>query len=510
MSHRHLAWIAWALAAGLTSGPSDAAVTKPVPATAMERPKRADVERFQAYARSAIELLDRDAKAALLAFDAVIEDPLFSMFNAEQRAITHWMSGIAAWRTGDALDARRRFERATLAHGDNPDIWQALAGVEQQLGNRERASHHLARVYRRWPVRAQEAELEVVSDLVFNTPEESEPRLELLRALFAGGYTHRDRGPSQVWQNLIQALLTQGHVEEARSVARAITDPVVLVSLRTDRRFDPIADVLSTLPSAEEAASLEVERVRSLVARLPTRVDLAVDLGAALLVAGRNEDALRASDDALASTAAADASTLEYADERVWIMNNRAVALRRLGRLDEAARQMEEARPLNEHGQPNVSQALNLGMLYCHLGRPGDARRVIGTLGPLSPYGQMVERSVRHCIAVLEGDAAGARAQVAEIYDHRSDGEGVVLDVLMRSGDESGAAAELIRQLGTSGSRDEAISYVQEFRMAPVLPGTRAARVTRAAVLQRADVQAAIADVGRVGTHGIHDHAGIE
>lgn len=510
MRHRHRAWIAWALVAGMTGGASEAAVTKPVPATAIARPEPADVERFQAYARSAVELLDRDPKAALAAFDTVLADPLFSMFDAEQRAILHWMSGIAAWRTDDPLDARRRFERATLAYGDHPDIWQALATVEQQLGNRERASHHLARIYRRWPERARDAEIHAVSDLVLNTPTESAPRLELLRALFAGGYTHRDRGPSQIWQHLVTALLAAGHVEEARTVARAVKDPIVLVGMRSDRRFDPIADALSTLPSAEEAAALEVERVRALAMRLPMRVDLAGDLGAALLVAGRNEQALRASDEALASIAAADASRLEYADDRVWIMNNRAVALRRLGRLDEAARQMEQARPLDEDGQPNVSQALNLGMLYCHLGRPRDARRVVGTLGPLSAYGRMVERSVRHCIAMLEGDTAGAGALVAEIYDHRSDGEGVVLDVLMRSGDERRAAAELIRQLGTTASRDAAINYVQDFRTAPALPGTRAARATRAAVVRRADVQAAIARVGRVGTHGVHDHAGIE
>lgn len=511
MARRNPAWHACLVIACIVGGTAVAAVQKPTPTASLEGARRSDVERFQARARTAIgQLQEGDSKAALATFDLVLADPLFATFSDEQRALMLWMSGFAAWRSDDPIDARRRFERATLEYGDNPDIWQALAAVEQQLGNRERASHHLARVLRRWPDRGPQLEIEIVHDLVLDTPVESEQRLELLRALFASGYTHRDRGPSGIWYHLVQALLSRGAVDEARSVARALQDPIVLVNMRADRRFDAIIDTLAALPRAEDAAAAEILRLRSLVARHPTRVDLAGDLGSALLVAGLDQEALQASGSALAMIAAADASTLEHADERVWVMNNRAVALRRLGRLDEAARQMEEARPLDEYGQPNVSQALNLGMLYCHLGRPADARRVIGELGPMSGYGLMVERSVRHCIAVLENDAPRARALVAEVYDHRADGEAVLLDVLMRSGDERGAAAELIRQLGSAESRDEALNYVQEFRMAPVLPGTRTGRATRAAVLQRNDVQAAIAAVGRAGAHAVHDHAGIE
>lgn len=54
------------------------------------------------------------------------------------------------------------------------------------------------------------------------------------------------------------------------------------------------------------------------------------------------------------------------------------------------------------------------------------------------------------------------------------------------------------------------LEAVQAYLTGAVLPGTARRQQTRAAVLERADVQAAIAEVGRVGRFGVHDLTGIE
>lgn len=502
-----------ALAACSLAGSALAAVQRPVAVSGSiqaERPSALSVH-FLESARRAVGLLEEgDVPAAVTALDAVLADPLLATLSGEQRAFIGWMSGLAAWQMGDKTTARDRLEHATMEDRNNPDIWQALATVEQELENRDRAALYFAKLLQRWPERVSQLETYVVNDLVFQGRGESDERLEMMQAMFDAGWTRDERGASGTWRELAIALLDRGQTGKVRAVVQRIDDPLVLVDLRSDLRFDPVADTIAALPSVEDAAIADVERFRKRVSEHPRRVDLASDLGAALLVAGKNEEALAQSDAALATFAATDEATLEHFDERIWISNNRAVALRRLGRPQEAALEMERARLWTEAGGVNVSQSLNLGMLYCHMGRPADARRVLGKLGPLSDYGRMVELSVRHCIALQDGHMTEAENLVGQLYDRRSDGEAVMLDVLFRTGDVERAAGELMRQLREPASRDEALDMVHTYLMAPALPGTAAARRTREMVLRRADVQAAIALVGRHGQFGVYDLAGIE
>lgn len=495
------------------SGTGNAAVEKPAgtPSLFGQSNHSTAVERLQEdIQRAASAFEGADYPVARDLFDAILEDPTLDALAASQRAGILVLSGVATWETGDAIRGRDRFQAALRLDPDNPEIWQLLAAAEQSTGDRERASAHLASLLSRWPERVAQVDPLSVSDLVFEARKDSADRLALMRALFDAGYTRNERGASGTWRELALALLAQGDETKAREVVQRIDDPLVIVDLRSDRRFDAIEDVIASMPSVEDAAAADVERFRQRVQANPGRIDLAADLGTALLVAGRNHDALAQADATLAMIDSADPATLEHIDERIWVMNNRAVALRRLGRLEDAVKQMEQARQLSEGGTTNVSQSLNLGMLYCHMARPHDARRALETLGPMSDYGRMVETSVRQCIALLEGDAPAARHALETLSASRDDAPSALLDALMRAGDVEQAAAELVRQLRSDTSRDAALDFVHTYRVAPALPGTERGRATRQAVLARADVRAAIDEVGRAGEFGIHDLTGIE
>ena len=81
-----------------------------------------------------------------------------------------------------------------------------------------------------------------------------------------------------------------------------------------------------------------------------------------LLSTGQNDVVLELTADALARIDAAGPDAPPFDDVaryRPWIMNNRAIALSRLGRRDEALVQLEQARTLDEDGGTNVSQSCN-------------------------------------------------------------------------------------------------------------------------------------------------------
>ena len=374
-----------------------------------------------------------------------------------------------------------------------------------------RSAQYMTAFLRRWPELANNLDRHVVFGFVYQDKSDSEARLAALRALYAAGWNDRQRGGDDIWRELALALIRRDALVEAGDAVARISDPLVLVRLRSDKRFDAISESLSRLPSVEAAAVQRVDTLRKLVAEEPLRIDLASDLGSALLVAGRNEEALAQSEATIAAIKAGrDTASFESLDHEVWVMNNRAIALRRLGRLDEAAAELERASRLNEADGANVSQVLNLGSFYCLLARPEDALKTVERTGPMSAYGRMVRGSVLHCAALQLGDRSRAATAMKYLEEHREDGEGVVLEALLRAGRVDDAARELISQLESEESRDEALGFVQEFRSAPQIPGDRVFDRNWTALRQREDVKTAVERIGRMGKYEIYDASGID
>lgn len=508
---RTIAVVAGTLVCSFAFAASRPAAPMPSPLGLPQAQARGALAELYGRIERALASADRgDAAAARRELDAIVVDPLFPTLSAQQQRELLSTNAVLAWQDEDTARAAELMRAATIAYGNEPDDWYRLAILDLQLGQRSRATQQMAAFVSRWPELVNNLHRVLLSDLLFQGQPRDDDRIALMGALFDAGWTDNGRGVDDVWRELALLHLARGDRARADAVIAGIKDPMAIAKMRSDLRFDPLHASVARLPSVEAAAAAEVERLRALHAQLPNRVDLAADLGTALLVAGRNAEALAASDTFLAALEAADSDSFESLDDRIWVMNNRAIALRRAGRFDEAAAQFERAGKLDENGGDNVSQRLNLGTFLCLIGRPADALRAVESVGTMSGYGLMVQTAVRHCAARQLDDAAGAAKALAHLYDQRADARSIVVEELLRAGDLDRAAAELVRALEDPESRAQALESVQQFRRSMPLPAFPDMETRRTTLLARADVQAAIARVGRALRHDVFNVSGID
>ncbi|NYZ61568.1 hypothetical protein [Luteimonas deserti] len=435
--------------------------------------------------------------------DAIVADSLFRSLTGAQRNALLSANATLAWQDDATARAAELMRAAIAADASDPEDHYRLAVMEFQLEDFAAASRRITEWIGQWPAHIDLLDRGFLTALLFRGSPDEADRRAVMNALFDAGWTDNGRGVADVWREL--ALLSLAANEQARAgeVIAGIADPLVLAKIRSDLRFDGMAPLLASLPSVEAAAVMEVERLQALSAAMPGRVDLAADLAAALLIAGREHEALAVTDAMLAAIDADGAEPFEFLDERVWLFNNRAIALRRMGRLDDAVAAFTAGSRLDEQGGVNVSQALNLGAFLCMLGRPVDAVRAIEQAGEMTGYGRMVQAGVRHCAALQSGDTASAASALAYMEAHAEDSPEILVNALLREQQVDRAAAALIKALDTPSRRAEALESLQVFRMPPALPESAALETGRARLLTRPDVQQAVARAGRILQHDV-------
>jgi hypothetical protein len=142
---------------------------------------------------------------------------------------------------------------------------------------------------------------------------------------------------------------------------------------------------------------------------------------------------------------------------------------------------------------------------------PKDALRTIERVGgSTSGYGRMVLSGIQHCAAVQTGNRQAARQALDYLRAHRSDSRTMVVEALLREGLIDEAAEALIDGLEDPNGREDALDFVQQFRKAPELAGTRTLNSNRLALLARKDVKTAVERVGRMGAHDVFANTGID
>jgi hypothetical protein len=157
----------------------------------------------------------------------------------------------------------------------------------------------------------------------------------------------------------------------------------------------------------------------------------------------------------------------------------------------------------------NVDQLINLGVLYCELGRPHDALSVIGRLlARTSPFGAMQLEEVRLDAAYQLGDSKQVERSLQYLRLHRRDAPSSYVDALITVNQLDRAAHELVAELRDTGERQEALPGIQAFAPTPGTPRDVDFDAERQAVIARPDVQAAIRKVGRVESYPLEGDNG--
>lgn len=440
------------------------------------------------------------------AFSRLVEDPLLaSLAPPDQR----FALSTAAWMAihqDQLARALTLYRRAVAVDDSDPDDWYRIAVLERSQDRADAGAAAFTELVERWPQLLRNVDQLEILLLIHQSTAGSPERLALLQALFNANWVARLGGASEAWYELAVESMDRGDEETARRAIARIDTPEPLIRLRSEKRFDAVMAAEGWSANAQRAAQRHIEMLAEQAELAPDDLEVRTHLSSALLLAGRHAEALDLTTrtlDAIAD-APADAPAFSSLDDQVWLMNNRAIALRRLGRTEEALAELMRAAQLAEDGVQNVSQALNLGAFHCSLGRPDDALHAIGKLGPTSGYGRMVENHVRHCAALQRRDRDAARAAMAYLTEHRADGELVHVEALLREGDLDAAATRVRALLASTKDRGATLLWMQDYLRPAPLPGDLEARAARGSLLKREDVRDAVSAVGRIAHYDLY------
>lgn len=492
--------VAGALAV-LLAAPLHAAAESTAPATS------ATEATLSMRLKEAIALAEaEDVAAADAALTAIISHADFKEMPREARLAALRNAAWMAIRSDDLQRARSLYLTSSDIDPDDPDTWYRLSLIELDLDNPEQAATHLLHLLARWPHTVENLSQRHISMVEHELEHASPLRLALLQRLFELEWSREGLGASHLWHELAVLLVDMGETGAASAAINGIRTPQEVVKLRVDRRFDALVDRDAPRFDVQNVAAARARELRVKAMLEPERLDVLMELTYALLAIDRSDEVLTMSDAALAliETLGPGQTLFEDVGDRIWLMNNRAIALRRMGRIDEALEQMLVARGLEEDGQPNVSQALNLGSFYCGLGRPGHALDAIAPVGMMSGYGRMVQMAVKHCAARQKGDLEAGEEALAYLRDHRRDAHGIYVDALLEAGRMDEAAAAVIGLLEDAGTRADALFDAQDFLRPDPLPGDAMRSGRQADLYRRRDVRDAVTRVGRIEVQPIH------
>jgi len=471
------------------------------------RALRADIARAQ----SLYDARDRDGAGRVL--EGALRDPGFDALPAADRRLA-WSVLARVDMSADRFErASERLRRAIAADDSDPDVWYWLALSEYNRGRHAAAADAFTELAERWPELLVNIDADEVYRLQAALPVDSPEKLAFLQTLFDARWDDPGGDASFLWYHLARMRLARGEIDAARAATRRIVQPGAIIAMRSDRRFDPIVDREAWAFNPMRAAERAVEALRAKVDGRPDDLDAKVQLTYALLSAGDHAGTIALVDAALDSRVPkgdADADRRQRA--QAWLLNNRAVAQYRLGRMQEALADMERARGLASTPGPNVSQTLNLGELHCVSGRAEDARRMADAIegGGTSDYGRMFQARLRLCAAWLTQDASGMRRAFETIRKGRAQAESIHLEALVMLGRLDEAAQALIALLDSPKERAATLETLQQYREVEPTPTLAKLRAQREALLARDDVRAAIERVGRRERYELYSGAGFD
>lgn len=438
--------------------------------------------------------------------DRVIADVLFAKLDKHDQRI---LLSAAAWshaQEGGAEGARALYLRANALGIPDPDDWYRLGLVEYDLKHYDDAARALTHVIEVWPELLPNMDRDFTHHLLHRTDPDSQARLDLMQALFDANWRGASGSENSFWYHLALRRVIRGESELARGPISRIEDPMSIVLLRSDKRFDALIDPEAWKFNVSAAAQRWVTRLREEADARPDSIDALIQLNSAMLTAGMHEEVITVVDTALARIASATPGSpvFQDMDDQVWLLNDRGIALRRLGRHDEAMAEMERAVQLSEDGGANVSQALNLAQFYCGREQPHKALGAIAELGEMSGYGKMVEATVRQCAALQLGDARAAARALKYMRSHRDDAEIAYLEGLLAAGEQDSAAGYLIELLASPDLLPQALEWMQDYATSHPVPLDLKRQASKATLLARTDVRQALEPVGRIAAYTIH------
>jgi hypothetical protein len=243
-------------------------------------------------------------KAAGL-FSAIIDSEDFRTLENDQRHyVLSSAAEVASLRT-DFVRAHALYKRSTTHQLAGSDDWMGRLNASWFVGDLDDAVDSLGYIARNWP-----DELRFVSEWAMKSlldhARSYQPDTEVLvlRELFATSW-QTDLGvePTHLWLRLIEILAENDEIGTALTVSSRLRDPLAVVTLLSDKRFETIVASAPDWFSVEEAMEAGIIEARLAVDAHSNLLAPAVDLTESLLRAGRHKEALMVIETHLARSA---------------------------------------------------------------------------------------------------------------------------------------------------------------------------------------------------------------
>lgn len=474
----------------LVAAPSSAAPT--APPTMVSR---------EARLAQAAGLIDAGKPAdALVLLDGLLADADLPA----DRGQIEGLRSFALARLGKLADARKAAEFA-VDSTMNPTLLllRQLFVLRAISGDAPAAGQTLQLIAVSNPKWLAELPSEMVGQVVAGI-EDANQKFDLAYTLVGAGYAPADQTVASgdaLKLQVIAGLAQRGRLAEAQPFIDQLLNPVSLVRLAIDRRYQSLWPALEQRlgPGADTADAAYLQASKAAFDAAPDSIIARLGHAQALNIASQEQDALALAD--IAQTAEAMA---KLPDNGLWLVNLAAQLLADLGQVDAGLARYAAAASLDGNDRPSLTGLLiNHALLAEQVGR-NDAALAAADLAErkagddINDYGKLFLSAVRACARHRQGDAAGTTAALAPLLAAPDRNPDAYFQAMLCTGRNDEAARSIISRLDDPAKRSEILFELQPFLIADhaALPGRRS-RADLRALKARPDVKAAFAKWGR-------------
>ena len=451
-----------------------------------------------------------DGPALEAALKAILSDSAFPELSQEERHAAYVLLGAVLFDAGKNRDAAALAAQASEMPEATDFDWDIRLRNSYALNDYRDAAHAMSVLARGWPAKIGTYRDEAIFMLAREVQKpsgDSAAASEFLDGLIAAKWKPKDPfgyPETDLWLNLLKARLERGDIAGAARAAEGLRDPVVLLKLRADKRFDAVVQAEPQRFDIMNAYHEELAARRAASEGAQGDLKDINDTADTLFNLNRPKEALNLLTEAIDRAEARPNSFRDERDQLHWSYDKRSSALFVIGRSQDAFAAMTAGSSLKELGRVNVSQAINLAGKYVVFDRPRDALDAVDSVGfsATSPYGRMALEDVHACAYFELGEKDDLAGALKYMKAHADDGMQPFLNTMLFTGDLDGAAEHVIAQLKDPAKRMDVLYFLQDYLPEPNATARElSVHANWITVRNRPDVAAAIAAVGRVESY---------
>jgi tetratricopeptide (TPR) repeat protein len=415
--------------------------------------------------------------------------------------------GEAHLRLGQYEAARRRLAQALRITPEQDRAVPLFYLFHAELGREAwiAASAILMELQRIEPAQIDDFSLAAMNRVIMGLERDGETdSYAALIPLLATEYQPSEPGAHLDWIYLRHAglLAASGQREAAMMQLEPVLESDARIEARSSLEFaplwsDPRFDRL-TDPVAGEEASLA--RAITDAQNHPQRLAPRRAQVRSLMRLGRVDEAAALAEALLADLE--DGEPYRDADEVApWLMNDLARLFYVENRAREADALMARSAALVVQGRPRITQVISFATLLTYQSRHAEALAILARMENASGFDSMEARSAAACSHHHLGRPQERDQHLALLEADWADNPAAYQRALICVGDFDRAASLIVRRLNAPRHRPAALRALQERRLlanAEIMPLATQLEADFAALKDRSDVQAAIAQAGRV------------